>query len=208
MSQFFQIHSENPQPRLIKQAVKIIHEGGLVAYPTDSCYALGCHLGDKTAMERIKVIRQLDEKHHFTLVCRDLSEIATYAKVDNSVFRLLKTLTPGPYTFLLKATHEVPRRLQTPKRKTIGLRVPDHVITQHLLEELAQPLMSSTLLLPADDVPVTDPEEIRERLEHMVDLVIDGGYCGIEPTTVVDLISGQPEIVRHGKGDIDWLEAS
>lgn len=208
MSQFFQIHSENPQPRLIKQAVKIIHEGGLVAYPTDSCYALGCHLGDKTAMERIQVIRQLDQKHHFTLVCRDLSEIATYAKVDNSVFRLLKTLTPGPYTFLLKATHEVPRRLQTPKRKTIGLRVPDHVITQHLLEELAQPLMSSTLLLPADDVPVTDPEEIRERLEHMVDLVIDGGYCGIEPTTVVDLISGQPEIVRHGKGDIDWLEAS
>ncbi len=206
MSQFFQIHSENPQARLIKQAVKIIHEGGLVAYPTDSCYALGCHLGDKTAMERIKVIRQLDQKHHFTLVCRDLSEIATYAKVDNSVFRLLKTLTPGPYTFLLKATHEVPRRLQTPKRKTIGLRVPNHVITQHLLEELAQPLMSSTLLLPGDDVPVTDPEEIRERLEHMVDLVIDGGYCGIEPTTVVDLISGHPEIVRHGKGDIDWLE--
>ncbi|MDQ4147817.1 MAG: L-threonylcarbamoyladenylate synthase [Pseudomonadota bacterium] len=205
MSQFFSIHPQNPQPRLIRNTMEILTNGGLIVYPTDSCYALGCLIGNKAAMERIRRIRRLDEKHHFTLVCRDLSEISTYAKVDNVAYRMLKARTPGPYTFLLKATHEVPRRLQTPKRNTIGLRVPDHAVTQALLARLDQPLMSSTLLLPGEALPMTDPLEMREHLEHEVDLIIDGGFCGIEPTTVIDLVDGAPQVLRHGKGEIDWL---
>jgi tRNA threonylcarbamoyl adenosine modification protein (Sua5/YciO/YrdC/YwlC family) len=206
MSQYFQIHSDNPQPRLVSQAVDIIRDGGLVVYPTDSSYAIGCHLGDKDAMERIRRIRQLDARHHFTLVCRDLSEIAAYAKVDNQAYRLLKSLTPGPYTFLLPATHEVPRRLQHAKRKTIGLRVPDHRVAQALLVELNEPILSSTLIMPGADLPETDAEEIRDRLDKLVDLIIDGGNCGFEPTTVIDLAgSGAPEVLRQGKGDASML---
>ena len=176
---------------------------GLVVYPTDSSYALGCHVGDKRGMERIRRIRNLDNRHNFTLMCRDLSEISTYAKVDNSSYRLLKSLTPGAYTFILKATHEVPRRLQNPKRKTIGIRVPDHPVTQALLDELGEPLMSSTLILPGKDMPETDANDIRERLEHEVDLVIDGGHCGVEPTTVVDLVDGVAQVVRQGCGSVE-----
>jgi tRNA threonylcarbamoyl adenosine modification protein (Sua5/YciO/YrdC/YwlC family) len=181
----------------------MLNGGSLIVYPTDSCYALGCLIGNKGAMERIRRIRKVDDKHHFTLVCRDLSEISVYAKVDNIAYRLLKARTPGPYTFLLKATHEVPRRLQAPKRNTIGLRVPDHTVTQALLAQLGQPLMSSTLLLPDFDLPMTDPLEMREKLEHEVELIIDGGFCGIEPTTVIDLINGSPRVVRQGKGEVD-----
>ena len=205
MSQFFLIHPVNPQSRLIHQAVEIIRAGGLVVYPTDSSYALGCHVGDKAGMERIRRIRDLDNKHNFTLMCRDLSEIATYAKVDNSSYRLMKSLTPGAYTFILKATHEVPRRLQNPKRKTIGIRIPDHPITQALLAELGEPLMSSTLILPGQDRPETDANDIRERLENDVDLVIDGDNCGLEPTTVIDLVEGSLQIVRKGRGSDEGL---
>ena len=205
MSQFFQIHPVNPQSRLIHQAVEIIRAGGLVVYPTDSSYALGCHVGDKAGMERIRRIRDLDNKHNFTLMCRDLSEIATYAKVDNSSYRLMKSLTPGAYTFILKATHEVPRRLQNPKRKTIGIRIPDHPITQALLAELGEPLMSSTLILPGQDRPETDANDIRERLENDVDLVIDGDNCGLEPTTVIDLVEGSLQVVRKGRGSDEGL---
>ena len=203
MSQFFQIHPLNPQVRLIRQAVEIIRNDGLVVYPTDSSYALGCHVGDKRGMERIRRIRDLDNRHNFTLMCRDLSEISTYAKVDNSSYRLLKSLTPGAYTFILKATHEVPRRLQNPKRKTIGIRVPDHPVTQALLDELGEPLMSSTLILPGKDMPETDANDIRERLEHEVDLVIDGDHCGVEPTTVVDLVDGVAQVLRQGRGSVE-----
>ncbi len=206
MAQYFEIHPDNPQKRLIQQAVQIIDRGGLIIYPTDSSYALGCHIGDKRAMERIQRLRKVDSKHHFTLVCSDLSEIGTYAKVDNSAYRLMKALTPGPYTFLLPATSEVPRRLMNPKRKTIGVRVPDHRITHALLEELGQPIMSSTLIEPGADLPLDDPEEIREKYQKQVDLIIDGGHCGHEPTTVISLIDGTPEIVRKGKGDIAFLE--
>jgi tRNA threonylcarbamoyl adenosine modification protein (Sua5/YciO/YrdC/YwlC family) len=205
MSQYFAIHSVTPQKRLIQRAVEIIDHGGLIVYPTDSCYALGCHIGDKQAMQRIRKIRQVDDKHHFTLVCKDLSELSTYAVVDNSAYRLMKNCTPGPYTFLLKATHEVPRRLQTPKRKTIGLRVPDHPIALQLCEALGQPLMSSTLILPDSDEPLSDPQEIRDLLKNEVDLVIDGGYCGIEATTVIDFVEKSPTILRQGKGDASWL---
>jgi tRNA threonylcarbamoyl adenosine modification protein (Sua5/YciO/YrdC/YwlC family) len=201
MSQFFKVHPVNPQPRLIHRCVEILRNGGVVVYPTDSCYALGCLLGDKAAMDRIRVLRAAGKDHNFTLVCRDLSEIATYARVDNPTFRLLKAHTPGPYTFILQATHEVPRRLQHPKRKTIGIRIPDHVIAQAILRELGEPLMSSTLILPGDETPMTDPEVMRDRLEHQVDLVIDGGACGFQPTTVVDLSTGIPQIVREGRGD-------
>ncbi len=205
MSQFLQIHPDNPQARLIQRAVEIIQGGGVIVYPTDSGYALGCHIGDKQAMERIRAIRKLDDKHHFTLVCRDLSELSVYAKVGNVAYRLIKNLTPGPYTFILLATREVPRRLQHAKRKTIGLRVPDNAIAQQLLETLGEPIMSTTLIMPGDDMPLTDPYDIRHLLEHSVDLVIDGGYCGIEPTTVLDLVSDEPEVVRYGQGNVDFL---
>ncbi|HET7923042.1 MAG TPA: L-threonylcarbamoyladenylate synthase [Gammaproteobacteria bacterium] len=201
MSQFFSIHPQNPQARLIRRSVEILRAGGVLAYPTDSCYALGCLVGDKTAMDRIRSLRAAGKDHNFTLVCRDLSEIAIYARVDNPTFRLLKAQTPGPYTFILKATHEVPRRLQHPKRKTIGIRIPQHAIAQALLEALGEPLMSSTLILPGDDAPLTDPEEMRTRLEHRVELVIDGGPCGFQPTTVVDLSDGSVRIARQGRGD-------
>ncbi|NOX76078.1 MAG: threonylcarbamoyl-AMP synthase [Gammaproteobacteria bacterium] len=206
MSQFFQIHPDDPQQRLIDKAVEIINGGGVIVYPTDSGYALGCHIGDKAAMERIRTIRQVDAKHNFTLVCRDLSEIALYAKVENSAYRLIKSHTPGPYTFILKATKEVPRRLQNPKRKTIGLRVPDNRIAQSLLETLGEPLMSSTLILPGDDMPLTNPYDIRATLEHALDLVIDGGYCGFEPTTVVELTEDEPVVVRRGQGAVEVFE--
>ncbi|MEE9357551.1 L-threonylcarbamoyladenylate synthase [Candidatus Vondammii sp. HM_W22] len=206
MAQLFQIHPDNPQARLIRNAVDIIRQGGLVIYPTDSSYALGCHIGDKGAMERIRRIRKLDDKHNFTLVCRDLSEISTYAKVGNQQYRLLKTLTPGPYTFIHKATKQVPKRLQHPKRKTIGIRVPDNPITQALLDELGEPLMSSTLIMPGDDMPMTDPYEMRDILGHSVDLIIDGGYCGFEATTVVGMEEDTPVLFRVGKGDVSLFE--
>lgn len=206
MSQFFQIHPQNPQPRLIRQAVEIIRAGGVIAYPTDSAYALGCRLGDKGALERIRRIRRLDDNHNFTLVCRDLSELGTYARVDNSAFRLIRNHTPGPYTFILKATDEVPRRLLHPKRRTIGLRVPDNRIALALLEELGEPLMSVTLILPGEPLPLTDPEDIRERLEHDLDLVIDGGVSGPEPTSVIDLADATPVVVRRGLGAVDTFE--
>ena len=202
MSVFIEIHPQNPQPRLIKQMVEVIRAGGVIVYPTDSCYALGCQIGNKTAMDRIRRLRQLDDRHNMTLVCRDLSEIATYAIVDNATFRLLKANTPGAYTFVLPATHEVPRRLQHPRRKTIGIRVPDHPIALALLEALGEPLVSSTLSLPEEDVPMTDPQEMYERLQHHVDAVVDGGYCGTLPTTVVDFVQGVPTIAREGKGDV------
>jgi tRNA threonylcarbamoyl adenosine modification protein (Sua5/YciO/YrdC/YwlC family) len=205
MSQFFKIHSENPQGRLLERAAEIIRNGGLLVYPTDSCYALGCQIGDKAAVERISRIRQTGKDHHYTLVCRDLSEIATYAKVDNSAYRLLRSLTPGPYTFILRATGEVPRRLQNPKRRSIGIRIPDHAIAQGVLKALGQPIMSSTLLLPDDSIPMTDAEEIRARLENQVDGIIDGGSCGLEPTTILDLSEGEVVIRREGKGPISRL---
>ncbi|MGZ0019769.1 MAG: threonylcarbamoyl-AMP synthase [Proteobacteria bacterium SG_bin4] len=203
MAQFFAIHTDTPHLRLIKQAVAIVRSGGIIVYPTDSCYALGCHLGDKDAMTRIRAIRQVDERHHFTLVCRDLAEIATYAKVDNSQYRLLKATTPGSYTFILQATREVPRRMQHPKRNTIGLRIPDHPVVQALLQELDEPLLSSTLILPGDEYPLNDAEEIRERLEHQVELIMDAGSCGIDMTTVIDLTTDVPELVRLGKGSLE-----
>ena len=201
MSQFFQIHPETPQKRLIRQAVEILRKGGVVVYPTDSAYAIGCHLGDKQAADRIKRIRRLDDKHNFTLMCRDLSDIGVFAKVDNTQYRLLKNFTPGAYTFILDATSEVPRRLLHPKRKTIGMRVPDNAIVQALLAALGEPIMSSTLILPADEDPMTDPYDIRETLEHDLDLIIDGGFCGLEATTVVNMTGDAPEVTRVGKGD-------
>lgn len=200
MSQFFQLHPDNPQLRLIKQAVQIIDQGGIVAVPTDSCYALVCHLDDKDAVTRLRRIRGVDEKHHLTLLCRDLSEIAQYAKVDNRQFRMLKAATPGPYTVILEATKEVPRRLSHPSRKTIGLRVPENRITHALLEELRQPLLGTTLILPDDDQPLTEPELIRSRLERLIDLVIDGGACSLVPTTVIDMTADEPILVRQGRG--------
>ncbi|HKK06307.1 MAG TPA: L-threonylcarbamoyladenylate synthase [Gammaproteobacteria bacterium] len=207
MSQYFQVHPDNPQPRLIRKAVEMVRDGAVIVYPTDSAYALGCHLGDKGAMERIRRIRQLDDRHDFTLVCRDLSELAVYAKVDNTAFRLLKALTPGPYTFILQATREVPRRLQNPRRRTIGLRVPDNAVVRALLAELGEPLMSVTLLLPGEELPMTDAQDIREALERQVDLVIDAGACDIHPSTVVDMTGEVPEVVRVGKGDTAPFEA-
>lgn len=201
MSQFFHIHPEDPQHRLINKTVEMVRAGAVIVYPSDSAYALGCHIGDKKALDRIRRIRQVDDKHNFTLVCRDLSEIACYAKVDNTAYRKLNAHTPGAYTFILKASREVPRRLQHPKRRTIGIRIPDNKIAQALLTELGEPLMSSTLILPNEDMPLTDPNEIREQLEHQVDLVIDGGHCGIEPTTVIDMTEAVPVVVRTGKGD-------
>lgn len=202
MSQFFQIHPVNPQPRLIRQAVELLRQGAVIVYPTDSAYALGCHLEDKKAMDRIRQIRRVDDKHNFTLVCGDLSQISAYAKLtNNTLFRILNSHTPGPYTFILRATSEVPRRLLHPKRRTIGIRIPDNAIAQALVAELGEPIMSSTLILPGQDVPLTDPEDIREQLEHQVDLVIDGGHCGFEPSTVIDMTDELPQVVRRGKGD-------
>lgn len=202
MSQYFQIHPENPQLRLIRQAVQIVDGGGIVALPTDSSYALVCHLDDKSAVDRLRRIRGVDDRHHLTLLCRDLSEIANYAKVDNRQYRLLKSATPGPYTFILEATREVPRRLSHPSRKTIGLRVPEHAIAHALLEELRQPLLGTTLILPGSEEPLNDPEDIRQQLEKQIDLVIDGGSCSLLPTTVVDLSGAAPEILREGRGDV------
>ena len=201
MSQFFSLHPTHPEARLIKRAAEIIRAGGVIAYPTDSCYALGCHIGDKAAMERIRKIRDVDERHHFTLVCRDLSEIGTFAKVNNAQYRLLKAHTPGSYTFILQATRELPRRIAHPKRATIGVRVPEHVAALALLGELNEPLLSSTLMLPQDEEPLNDAEEIRAKLNHQVDLILDGGACGVIPTTVIDLSGDEPILVRQGKGD-------
>ena len=202
MAQYFFIHPQNPQPRLIRQVVQIVNEGGVIVYPTDSCYALGCRIGDKDAMARIRAIRGIGEQHYFTLVCRDLSSISHYAQVDNRQYRLLKSSTPGSYTFILKATREVPKRLQHPKRNTIGIRVPDNAVAQHILDELKEPLLSSSLLLPGEELPMNDAELIRERLENQVDLVIDGGSCGIEMTTVVDLTEDPPVLLRRGQGPL------
>jgi tRNA threonylcarbamoyl adenosine modification protein (Sua5/YciO/YrdC/YwlC family) len=201
MSQFFTLHPTHPEARLIKRAAEIVRSGGVIAYPTDSCYALGCHIGDKAAMERIRKIRDVDERHHFTLVCRDLSEIGTFAKVNNSQYRLLKAHTPGSYTFILQATRELPRRIAHPKRATVGVRVPEHVAALALLAELNEPLLSSTLMLPNDVEPLNDADEIRRKLNHQVDLILDGGACGVVPTTVIDLSGDEPILVRQGKGD-------
>ncbi|MDN2661108.1 L-threonylcarbamoyladenylate synthase [Neptunomonas sp. CHC150] len=206
MSQLFQIHPDNPQKRLIQQAVDIIKQGGVIVYPTDCGYALGCHLGDKSALEKIKRLRQLDDKHNFTLVCRDLSTIGTYAKVNNQIYRLLKAHTPGAYTFILKATTEVPRRLLHPKRRTIGIRIPDSKIVDALLDVLGEPIMSTSLIMPGETEPLTDPYDIRDLLQHNIDAIIDGGYCGMEATTVINLIEDEPEIVREGAGDVDFFK--
>jgi tRNA threonylcarbamoyl adenosine modification protein (Sua5/YciO/YrdC/YwlC family) len=201
MSQYFQIHPTSPQLRLLKQAAQIIRGGGIVALPTDSCYALVCHLDDKQAVERMRRIRGVDDKHLLTLLCRDLSEIAVYARVDNAQFRMLKAATPGPYTFILEATKEVPRRLSHPSRKTIGLRVPENRIAQALLEELGQPLLGTTLILPGESDPLTDPDQISTLLAKQIELVVDGGACSLEPTTVIDLVGDEPVLVRQGRGD-------
>ncbi len=206
MAQFFQIHPDNPQVRLIRRSAEIARDGGLLVYPTDSSYAMGCCIGEKTAMERLRRVRKLDDRHNLTLVCRDLSEIASYARIGNQSYRLLRALTPGPYTFIHRATKQVPRRLQHPRSKTIGIRVPGNKIAQALLSELGEPLMSSTLILPGEDLPMTDPREIRRVLDHAVDLVIDGGYCGLEATTVVDMVDDVPTVVRVGKGDVSLFE--
>ncbi len=206
MAQFFQIHPDNPQPRLIRQAVDILRNGGVIVYPTDSSYAIGCHIGDKHALDRIRQIRRLDDKHNFTLVCRDLSEISNYTKLDNQQYRLIKSLTPGPYTFILKATKQVPKRLMHPKRKTIGIRIPDNRIALALLEDLNEPILSSTLILPGDDMPMMDPYEMKHSLEHQVDLIIDGGYCGYEPTTVIVMEDDEPWVAREGKGDTSLFD--
>jgi tRNA threonylcarbamoyl adenosine modification protein (Sua5/YciO/YrdC/YwlC family) len=202
MGQVFKVHPVNPQLRLMSRAAEIVRSGGVVVYPTDSSYAFGWHLGDKAALERVRRLRGIERDHDFTLACRDLSDIATYARVENWAYRLLKALTPGPYTFVLRATPQLPKRLQDPKRRSIGIRVPDHTIAQALLDALGEPLMSSTLLLPSDPYPMTDPEEIRDRLERQVDVIIDGGSCGIEPTSVLDLSGGEVVVVRKGKGDV------
>jgi tRNA threonylcarbamoyl adenosine modification protein (Sua5/YciO/YrdC/YwlC family) len=205
VAQYFSVHPTHPQPRLIAQAARIVQEGGVIAYPTDSCYAFGCRTGDKDALARLRRLRGFDESHHLTLMCRDLSEIATYARVDNVRFRLLKALTPGSYTFILEATRELPRRLLHPRRKTIGVRVPDHPVAQALLEALNEPLLSATAILHGDEAPADDAHDIRERLERELDLVLDGGSCGIEPTTVIDLTGAEPVVVRAGRGDLSVL---
>lgn len=201
MSQFFHIHQENPQPRLIRQAAEMVRNGSVIVYPTDSGYALGCHLGDKDAVTRIRRIRDMDDKHHLTLMCRDLSELGQYARVDNVQFRLLKSNTPGSYTFILEATREVPKRVLHPKRSTIGLRIPDHPVALALLAELDEPLLSCSLILPGEEVTMHDAEEIRDAIGNQVDLIIDGGPVGLEPTTMIDLSGSEPVLVRRGKGD-------
>lgn len=202
MSQYFVVHPTHPQPRLIARAAKIVLAGGVIAYPTDSCYALGCRTGDKDAMLRMRQIRAVDSRHHFTLMCRDLSELATYARVDNTQYRLLKSLTPGSYTFILEATRELPRRVLHPRRRTIGLRVPDHAVARALLEELDEPLLSTTVLLPGDELPLNDARAIRRRLEDDIELVLDAGACGTEPTTIIDLTGRDPRVLRSGKGTV------
>lgn len=206
MAQFFQIHPDNPQPRLIKRAVEIIRNGGVIVYPTDSSYALACQLNDKQALERIRRIRLLDDKHNFTLVCNDLTQISNFAKISNDAHRLIKALTPGPFTFILNATREVPRRLQHPKKKTIGIRMPDHAVSRHLVETLGEPLCSATLILPGEDEAPADPYAIRDRLEHDLELVIDGGIVEYQPTTIISCAGHSPEIVRQGKGIASMLE--
>ena len=201
MSQYFEVHPDNPQPRLLKQAVQLLEKGGVLAVPTDSSYALVCHLDDKGAAERLRKIRQVDDKHHLTLLCRDLSELASYARVDNRQYRLLKLGTPGPFTFILEATKEVPRRLSHPSRRTIGLRVPEHRVLSALLEELGQPLLATTLIPPGETDALNDPQEIRERFEKQLQAVVDAGACALEPTTIVDLSGDEPEVLRRGRGD-------
>jgi tRNA threonylcarbamoyl adenosine modification protein (Sua5/YciO/YrdC/YwlC family) len=205
MSQHFQLHPDNPQPRLIRESVKLLRSGGVMVYPTDSCYAIGCMIGNKEGMERIRVLRGVDDKHLFTLICRDLSEIARFARVDNKQYRMLKAATPGGYTFILEATKEVPRRLQHPKRSTIGLRVPEHVVVASLLAELDEPILSMTLQLPGDEHPLNDPEDILDRIGNRIDVLLDSGFCGIESTTVVDLTGASPELIRRGTGDVRQL---
>jgi tRNA threonylcarbamoyl adenosine modification protein (Sua5/YciO/YrdC/YwlC family) len=205
VAKLIEVHPTDPQPRRVDSIVGIIRDGGLVAYPTDSSYALGTHIGDKRAIDRIHRIRRTDKKHNFTLVCRDLSEISTYARVDNWAYRLIKSMTPGPYTFVLPATREVPKRLQNPKRRTIGLRVPDHRLVHAVLDELGEPIMSSTLTLPGDETPLTDPLEIEERIGHEIEAIIDAGPTGFEPTTVLDLTGGVVEVLRAGRGDVSAL---
>ncbi|MFC5301237.1 L-threonylcarbamoyladenylate synthase [Azospira restricta] len=202
MTQYLQIHPDDPQPRYLERAAAIVRAGGIVAFPTDSCYALGCHLGDKAAVDRIRALREVDERHHLTLMCRDLSEIAQYARVDNAQYRLLKATTPGSYTFILEGTKELPRRVLHPKRKTIGLRVPEHRVALALLAALGEPLLTTTLILPGDEAPLTEGWEIQDRLDGQLDLILDGGHCGTEPTTVVDLTGGQPVLVRAGRGSL------
>ena len=202
MSQFFQIHTETPQPRLVKQAVEMIQKGGVLVYPTDCAYAIGCHLGDKKAVDRIRQLRMLDEKHDLTLICEDLSQIATYARVDNEAYRILKSHTPGAYTFILKATKEVPKMLMHPKKKTIGIRVPDNAIIQAILHELGEPMLTSSLVMPGDELPMTDPYDIRQTLEHSLDLIIDGGYCGMGETSLISLLDGEIEVLREGLGSV------
>lgn len=201
MSVLLEIHHVNPEPRLIRQAAELLLDGGVIVYPTDSTYALACHIGNKDALERIRRLRQLSDRHNFTLMCADLSEIANYAKVSNSAYRMLKACTPGPYTFILSATAEVPRRLMHPKRKTIGLRIPDHAVTRALVDAVGSPIMSTSLILPGDEHPLSDIYEIQERVGRQVDMIIDSGACGLEPSTVIDLVSGVPEVVRVGRGD-------
>ena len=207
MSQYFELHPQNPQLRLIRQAVQILRNGGLIAYPTDSCYALGCHIGDAAALERIRRLRAADRQHQFTLVCADLAQIGRFARVETWQFRLLKAATPGPFTFLLPATRETPRRLQHPQRRTIGVRIPDHVVPRALLALLGEPIMSSTLLLPGEEMPLNDGREIRARLEHQIDAVLDSGSCGLQPTTVIDLSVSPPVVLRQGLGRLPGMDA-
>jgi len=207
LSQYFELHPQNPQPRLLRQAVQILQGGGLIAYPTDSCYALGCHIGDVAALERIRRLRAADRHHQFTLVCADLAQIARFARVETWQFRILKSATPGPFTFLLPATRETPRRLQHPQRRTIGVRIPDHVVPRALLALLGEPIMSSTLLLPGEEMPLNDGREIRARLEHQIDAVLDSGSCGLQPTTVIDLSVSPPVVLRQGLGRLPGMDA-
>jgi tRNA threonylcarbamoyl adenosine modification protein (Sua5/YciO/YrdC/YwlC family) len=207
MARYISIHPTHPQQRLLSAVADVIRDGGLIAYPTDSCYAFGCRLGEKSGVDRIRRIRKTGKDHNLTLVCRDLSEIATYARIENWAYRLIRALTPGPYTFILRATAEVPKRLQHPKRRSIGIRVPNNMIAQGILEELNEPIISSTLVLPGDSLPMTDPQEIRDRLDNELDAVVDGGSCGIEPTTVLDLSTGEVLVLRKGRGDISFLES-
>ncbi|MFK4149172.1 L-threonylcarbamoyladenylate synthase [Streptomyces sp. NPDC004065] len=206
MAKYFDVHPDNPQPRAIRQIAESVREGALIAYPTDSCYALGCRLGSRDGVERIRSIRHLDDRHHFTLVCQDFAQLGQFVRIDNNVFRAIKASTPGSYTFILPATREVPRMLQHPRKKTVGVRIPDHVVTQALLAELGEPLLSSTLLLPGEEEPLTQGWEIKDRLDHVVDAVVDSGECGTEPTTVVDFSGGEAEIVRRGAGDVTRFE--